>query len=82
MLRRNLKLLSFLLLPFTQILIPPVTFVIALHTLLPWFAVKSFIGFPTAPWERIETISKKAWKKFYKDTKAFADNYGHESGIP
>ena len=82
MLRRNLKLLSFLLLPFTHILIPPVALIIALFTLLPWFAAKSFIGFPTAPWKKIETISKKAWKKFGKDTKKFAENYGHESGIP
>ena len=82
MLRRNLKLLSFILMPFTHILIPPVTLIIAFFTLLPWFVAKSFIGFPLDPWENIERISKKAWKKFYKDTKAFANNYGHESGIP
>ena len=82
MLRRNLKLLSFILLPFTHILIPLFALIISLFTLLPWFVGKSFIGFPIYPWEKIESILKGAWKMFWKDTKKFAENYGHESGIP
>ena len=82
MLRRNLKILSFLLLPITHVLIPPVTLIVALITLFPWFAIESFAGFPTGPWKRIRKILNQVWKKFTKDVKKFADNYGHESGIP
>ena len=82
MLRRNLKILSFLLLPITHILVPPFTLIVALITLFPWFAMESFAGFPTGPWKRIRKILNQVWKKFTKDVKKFADNYGHESGIP
>ena len=77
MLRRNLKILSFALLPFTHILIPPVAFVLALITLFPWFFFVSFVGCPLDPWTvYIEKITLKVWKRFKEDTKKFAENYG------
>ena len=82
MLRRNLKILNFLLLPITHALVPPVTLIVALIAFFPWFAIESFIGFPTGPWRRIRKILNQVWRKFTKDVKKFADNYGHESGIP
>ena len=82
MLRRNLKILNFLLLPITHALVPPVTLIVALIAFFPWFAIESFIGFPTRPWRRIRKILNQLWRKFTTDVKEFADNYGHESGIP
>ena len=46
MIRRNLKLLSFILLPITHLLIPPVSLILSLITLMPWFLFLSFIGYP------------------------------------
>ena len=82
LLRRNLKLLSFILLPVTQILIPVICMIVSLFTLFPWFACISFCGDPLKPWKEIENILGKTWKKFTSDIKEYADNYGHESGIP
>ena len=82
MIRRNLKLLSFILLPITHLLIPPVSLILSLITLMPWFLFLSFIGYPMEPWTKIEKIRQKVYKRFTEDIKKFAENYGHESGIP
>ena len=82
MLRRNVKILSFMLLPFTHLLIPPVTFIVALIIFLPWYILMSFAGSPYASWKDIKRVNLLIWKKFTKDAKKIADNYGHSSGIP
>ena len=82
MLRRNIKLLSFILLPIIHILIPPVTFILSIAVLLPCFAGIAFIGFPQKPWEKISKFHAIAWKKFATDMERIAQNYGHPSGIP
>ena len=81
-LRRNLKLVSFMLIPIIHILVPPVTFIVCLVLFLPTSAAVSFAGYPLEPWKRIPEIHKVAWKKFATEVDSFADNYGHWSGIP
>ena len=44
MLRTNLKLVSFVLLPLVHLLIPPFTFAVCLASHVPWFASISFAG--------------------------------------
>ena len=82
MIDRNLKLLSFILLPITHLLIPPVSLILSLITLMPWFLFLSFIGYPIEPWRKIEKICQQVYNRFTEDIKKFAENYGHESGIP
>eukprot|EP00092_Neocalanus_flemingeri_P014434 GFUD01015573.1.p1 GENE.GFUD01015573.1~~GFUD01015573.1.p1 ORF type:complete len:737 (+),score=107.38 GFUD01015573.1:170-2380(+) len=82
MLRRNIKLLSFILIPIVHLLIPPVTFIIALFFHVPWFSAISFAGFPLKPWKKIAPIHAIVWKKFATDVESFSRNYGHPSGIP
>ena len=81
-LRRNLKILSFFLLPITHLLIPPVSLIVAFFTLFPWFAWLSFTGYPGKPWKKVPKIFAKTWGKFNHDVRTFAENYGHETGIP
>ena len=80
--RRDLKLLSFILLPVTQILVPAISLIVSLFTLFGWFVSVSFCGEPLKPWKEIPNILEKAYTKFTVDIKRYADNYGHESGIP
>ena len=82
MLRRSLKIVSFLLLPLVHLLVPPVTFIVCLFTLVPWFAAISFVGYPIKTWSKIKPYHGKFWKKCVTDMKNFARNYGHPSGIP
>ena len=82
MLRPNVKIVSFLLLPIIHLLIPPFTLLTALLTLTPWFTAISFAGYPTKPWQKIEPFHQKFWKKFVSDVNRFARNFGHPSGIP
>ena len=80
--RRDLKLLSFILLPVTQILVPAISLIVSLFTLFGWFVSVSFCGNPLKPWKEIPIILEKAYAKFTIDIKRYADNYGHVSGIP
>ena len=80
--RRDLKLLSFILLPVTQILVPAISLIVSLFTLFGWFVSISFCGRPLKPWKEIPNILEKAYTKFTVDIKRYADNYGHVSGIP
>ena len=80
--RRDLKLLSFILLPVTQILVPAISLIVSLFTLFGWFVSVAFCGEPLKPWKEIPTILEKAYTKFTVDIKRYADNYGHVSGIP
>ena len=82
MFRRNLKLLSFILLPITHILTPAIAMIVSLITLFSWFACISFCGHPLKPWRKINGILLDVWKKFKTEVKEYAENYGHESGIP
>jgi len=82
MLRRNIKIISFILLPIVHLLIPPITLILALIILVPWFAATAFAGFPLKNWEKIQPFHAKAWKKFATEIVGFSQNYGHPSGIP
>ena len=82
MLRQNVKLLSFILLPIIHILIPPVVFLLSLVCFIPWFAAIAFFGFPLKPWKKIQPYHKIAWMKFATDVERVSQNYGHPSGIP
>ena len=79
---RNLKLLSFILLPILQILIPAITMIVSPIILIPWFACISFCGYPLEPWKEIENILGKVWTKSTSVIKDYADNKGKESETP
>ena len=81
-LRRNVKWISFILLPITHILIPPVAFIMSLVTLIPFFGYRSFVGHPSEPWKSIKKILANVYERFTTKQEEFAANYGHESGIP
>ena len=82
LLRPNLKILSFLLLPLIHLLVPPATFVLSLI----FFSIKYFFiafgGFPWKPWRAIRSNLETGWAKFATDMESFYSNYGHPSGIP
>jgi hypothetical protein len=80
--QRNLKLLSFILLPITQILIPAITMIASPIILIPWFACISFCGYPLEPWRKIKSILGKVWEKFTSVIKDYAENRGKESETP
>jgi hypothetical protein len=80
--QRNLKLLSFILLPITQILIPAITMIASPIILIPWFACISFCGYPLEPWRKMKSILGKVWKKFTSVIKDYAENKGNESETP
>ena len=71
MLRWNMKVLSFILLPIIHILIPPVVFIMCLLFFGPWFAALSFAGYPISPWNKIKPYHKKAWNKIVTEVKIF-----------
>ena len=71
---RNLKLLSFILLPITQILIPAITMIVSPIILIPWFACISFCGYPLEPWWKIKNIFGKVWTKSTRVIKEYAEN--------
>ena len=79
---RNLKLLSFILMPITQILIPTITMIVSPIILIPWFASVSFCGFPLEPWKEIANILGKIWTKSTSVIKDYEKNKGNESETP
>ena len=82
MIRRNLKLLLFILLPVIHLLSPPFTLVSCLLIQIPCFATVAIAGFPIYPWKKIRSFHEKFWKKYVSDLELFAKNFGHSSGIP
>ena len=82
MLRANVKLISFLLIPLVHLLIPPATFLGSLLVHLAWFSSISFVGFPFKPWHKIPDVLKKFWEKYVTDMERLFNNFGHPSGIP
>lgn len=82
MLRRNIKLLSIVLLPTIHLLIPPVVFILCIIVFIPWFSLLAFAGYPQDPWQKIKKYHKVAWMKFATDVNRIYQNYGHQSGIP
>ena len=81
-LRTNLKLLSFLLMPIVHLLHPPFAFVLSLIGYALYFAALSIAGSPSEPWDRIIPLHKEIWEKLVSEVKLFNENYGHPSGIP
>jgi hypothetical protein len=82
MLRTNVKVLSFLLIPVVQLLIPPFTLIICFVTHMFWFTSVSFIGHPLRPWRKIDVTFRKFWEKYVTGAERRYENYGHTSGIP
>jgi len=82
MLRPNVKLISFLLIPLVHLLIPPALFLGSLIVHLAWFSSVSFVGYPFKPWHKIPDVLKKFWAKYVTDMERLFNNFGHPSGIP
>ena len=82
LLRTNLKIISFLLLPFIHFLVPVFTFLLSLIFYSFKYFSLSFVGHPSKPWLKISDNMKVGWKKFATDTDTFFTNYGDPSGIP
>ena len=78
--KRNLKLLSFILLPITQIITTPITVIVSLIYFLPYFACVSFYGCPLKPWREIKENLGKVWERSTRDINKYAEKNGHESG--
>ena len=78
--KRNLKLLSFILLPITQIITTPITMIVSLIYFLPYFACVSFYGCPLQPWREIKENLGKVWERSTRDINKYAEKNGHESG--
>ena len=81
-LRSNLKILSFLLLPIIRLLIPIFTFLLSLVFYTFKYFSLSFRGYPLKPWMEITNNMDVGWKKFSTDMDTFFTNYGDPSGIP
>ena len=79
--KRNLKLVSFILLPITQIITPVVTMIVSLIYFPPYFAFISFCGCPLQPWREIKEISEKVWTRSTRDIKEYAEKNEHGTGI-
>ena len=77
--KRNLKLVSFILLPITQIIITPITMIVSLIIFLPYFACVSFYGCPLQPWREIKENLGKIWTRSTRDINKYAEKNGHES---
>jgi len=82
MLRRSLKMWSFIFVPPTHLLVPIVIGAISFGCSLPACAALAFVGWPQTPWAKIKPVMNKFWKRFVTDVKAHVDNYGDQSGIP
>merc|ERR1719222_982272 len=82
MLRANVKLFSFMLIPLVHLLIPPAIFLGSLLVHLAWFSSISFVGYPFKPWHKIPEVLKKFWEKYVTDMERLFNNFGHPSGIP
>ena len=80
-LRKDLKLISFLLLP-SHLLVPILTFVASIIFYTVTFFGMSFIGFPLRLRTEIPETLKFGWIKFASDMDSFFTNYGDPSGIP
>ena len=78
--KRNLKLLSFILLPITQIITTPITMIVSLIYFFPYFACVSFYGCPLQPWREIKENLGKVWERSTRDINKYAEKNGHESG--
>ena len=78
--KRNLKLLSFILLPITQIITTPITMIVSLIYFFPYFACVSFYGCPLKPWREIKENLGKVWERSTRDINKYAEKDGHESG--
>ena len=57
-----LKIVSFILCP-VHLLIPLVAFLIFLFSLLPSYALLSYLGYPLLPWKNIGSNHKKMFKR-------------------
>ena len=79
--KRNLKLLSFILLPITQITSLAITMIVSLIYFFPYFACVSFCGHPLQPWREIKEILGKVWTRSTRDINKYAEKNGHGSGI-
>ena len=77
--KRNLKLLSYILLPITQIIIPPITMIVSLIYFFPYFACVSFCGYLLKPWREIKEVLGKVWTRSTRDINKYAEKDGHES---
>ena len=82
MLRANVKLISFLIIPIVHLLLPTAIFLGSLLVHLAWFSSISFVGFPFKPWQKIPEVMKKFWAKYVTDMERLFENFGHPSGIP
>ena len=81
-LRTNLKIISFLLIPIIHLLVPVFTFLLSLIFYSVKYFSLSFVGYPLKPWMKISDNMKVGWKKFATDMDTFFTNYGDPSGIP
>ena len=82
MLRRSLKLWSFVLTPPTHFLVPVVIAVLSFGASIPTAAALSFAGYPHKPWQKTKPLIKKFWTRYVDEMEAHVRNYGHETGIP
>ena len=78
--KTNLKLITFIVLPFIQIFAPFIALISAMFTFIPRFASTSFSGYPLEPWREFPKSLGEVWTKLTSDIKEFAENNGHESG--
>ena len=81
-LRSNLKIISFLLIPIIHVLVPVSTFLLSLIFYSVKYFALAFAGYPMKPWMQISDNMKAGWKKFATDMDAIFINYGDPSGIP
>ena len=79
---RTLKLTMAILSIPTLVLTPMFIMISVLIISLIVCFVTSFCGWVLQPWTYIEDVMKKFWKVYVTDAKAFADDYGHPTGIP
>ena len=80
--KTNLKLITFIVLPFIQIFTPFIALLSAMFTFIPRYVSTSFSGYPLEPWRDFPRSLGEVWTKLTIDIKEFAKNNGNESGTP
>ena len=79
---RSLKVLIAVLSIPTIILTPIFVLISAFIISFVVCFVTSFCGWVIKPWTNIGPALKKFWKVYVEDAEAFAEDYGHPTGIP
>ena len=82
LLRTNLKIISFILLPFIHLSVPIITLILSFFYFTGRYFGLCVGGVPFKCWQEIPINIEDGKKMFVTDMEKYFENYGHPSGIP